>query len=283
MIKKHLLVIPFLLLLSGCAVKDQDMYAEQSYQDSQERSERKGEAFKSVVVPVVKPVAGAFAEVVGGVVVGTVEAVGQVGSAVASNPDLVLQGVKTYQQVNADYRADQARSTRLDAELKASYQPQPAAKPIVFKPEPREMPQQHNLDRYASTGQMHNNAQPKKAPEEKYIYEFIEGMAIIYRYDKTKYSDVEYGGKGPHGNITRYKSEDEALRHAGCENYRGTGTPHSYNGKRGTVYFCDKPLDTSFYNNDIAGEDDIGPGLTGYRKRWMCQKKYFQENKCKEI
>jgi len=127
--------------------------------------------------------------------------------------------------------------------------------------------------------------QNKKVEEKPYKYEFIEAMAYIIRHEKNQYSDVRYSGIGPYGVITSYSTEEEALSTAGCSNFSNVGQSYNYNEYRGKVYYCNKPLDSSFYSTDIDGSYGIGPGLTSGRKRWICKDSIFSDKPgdCKEI
>jgi len=99
-----------LLLLQGCISKDQDMYAQQSYQNLQTRSKVKGKAFRETVAPATN--------IVGGVIVGTIQGVGEVAKYTANHPELVEQGIKTYQQVEYEQRMDQQRAYKASSDLR---------------------------------------------------------------------------------------------------------------------------------------------------------------------
>ena len=99
-----------LLLLQGCISKDQDMYAQQSFQHLQTRSKIKGKAFREAVAPATN--------IVGGVIVGTIQGVGEVAKYTANHPELVAQGIKTYQQVEYEQRRDQQRAYKASSDLR---------------------------------------------------------------------------------------------------------------------------------------------------------------------
>ena len=104
MYKKNLLSLLIVFFIQGCVAKDQDMYAEQSFQDKQKRSEEKTYIFTDYVGPVIAAP--------GVIVVGTIQGVGETATAIASNPELMEQGIKTYQQLEQDQRLQREEADR---------------------------------------------------------------------------------------------------------------------------------------------------------------------------
>jgi len=118
MYKTTLISLSILFVMQGCIAKNQDMYAEQSFQDSQKRSAEKGAKFQEAVVPIVYPVAKGFSNVVGGVIVGTIQGVSEVATYTVNHPELIEQGIKTYQQVEYEQRRDRRHAYKASSDLR---------------------------------------------------------------------------------------------------------------------------------------------------------------------
>jgi len=312
--KKLIILISVGFFLHGCVVKNQDMYAEDALTDRHERGKSVDYAMRTYIGPVVS--------IPGAIVVGTIQGVGEVATYAANNPELIQQGIKTYQQVEYEQRMDQQRADRAYNEMqrtlrkneeerrRASAQIQQriqekhngslgysSSKPqtLTYYDKDRSIDnssRQLTTQKKTTTNRNYNsstyntNTLGHKTQEKAYRYEFVEGMAFITRKE-SDLSGVRYGGKGPSGTITTYDTEEEALSAAGCENHHGVGHPHTYGDKSGKVYYCGVPLTLGFNSMDIDGYHGIGPGLTRGRKRWLCQDKALYYNswqeKCKEI
>ncbi len=106
MYKKISFTALILLLLQGCVAKNQDMYAEQTFQDKQERAERKGKVFHEYARPVARGI------------LAIPEGIGDMAVEVASNPELMAQGVKTYQQVEHEQQVANERAYRASSGLR---------------------------------------------------------------------------------------------------------------------------------------------------------------------
>ncbi len=317
----YFIFIFILFVLQGCVAQNQDMYAEQSFQDRQQRSEDKAYIFKEYVGPVIA--------IPGAMVVGTIQGVGEVATYAAENPELMQQGIKTYQQLEHDQRVERERADRDYAKMQrelqrseertrrasaqvqqriqakqngslgySSSQPQTSTSKqngYSTTGSSKTAAQQNRANTYGqqnSTNNSYNYSNNtkslpiKKVEEKPYQYEFIEGMAFIIRHEKTKLSKVKYSGKGPAGSISSYETEEKALATAGCKSYQGVGHFHTYGKYSGKVYYCNKPLRPGFFSTDIEGDYGVGPGLTSGRKRWLCKDKALNDNwqeRCKEI
>lgn len=307
-LKKYIAFTIVGFLLQGCVVKNQDMYAEDALTDRSERAKDVDKHVQTYIAPV--------AVIPGALIIGTIQGVGEVATYAANNPELIEQGIKTYQQVEYEQRVDKQRADRAYNELmenaksNASYTKsnkssttsggynsgglnykyadntsQPKKNSYSTTSSSRSVSTQSTVTNpqakpgaYAQQNQTGNATRSSQVKEKPYKYEFIEGMAFIIRHEKTDYSNVRYSGKGPAGSITSYATEEKALATAGCKSYQGVGHSHIYGKYSGKVYYCNTPLRPGFFSTDIEGDYGVGPGLTSGRKRWLCKDKALNDN-----
>jgi hypothetical protein len=109
-LKKYILFMIAGFILQGCVAKNQDMYAEDALTDRHERSVSVDNAVRTYIAPV--------AVIPGALVVGTIQGVGEVATYAAENPELIQQGIKTYQQVEYEQRIDREHGYRASADLR---------------------------------------------------------------------------------------------------------------------------------------------------------------------
>ena len=110
--KKCIVFMIIAFFLQGCIAKNQDMYAEDALSDRHEREKSVDHALKTYIAPVVA--------IPGALVVGTIQGVGEVATYAAENPELMQQGIKTYQQLEHEQRVDQQRAERAYSDLMKS-------------------------------------------------------------------------------------------------------------------------------------------------------------------
>ncbi|MGB5965880.1 MAG: hypothetical protein WBF77_06475 [Sulfurimonadaceae bacterium] len=108
--KKYIVFMIVGFILQGCVAKNQDMYAEDALSDRHERGESVSKAVNTYIAPVVA--------IPGALVVGTIQGVGEVATYAANNPELMEQGIKTYQQVEYEQRVDRERAYRASSDLR---------------------------------------------------------------------------------------------------------------------------------------------------------------------
>jgi len=108
--KELIVSLLVVLILQGCVAKDQDMYAEHALTDRNQREKGVDEAIRTYIAPVVA--------IPGAIVVGTIQGAGEVATYAANHPELIEQGIKTYQQVEYEQRRDQQRAYKASSDLR---------------------------------------------------------------------------------------------------------------------------------------------------------------------
>ena len=132
-------------------------------------------------------------------------------------------------------------------------------------------PEEQGYKERLVTRTINNKAEVKKEvkeeikKEERYDYKLVEAMTYVWKSGEYWYA------YGKNGNMIQLRSEAEALSSTDCSP-RGLGVSHTYDGKKGNVYYCGEPLNkVGFGSSDLAGRYGVGPGLTNSRKVWNCK------------